>query len=98
MNKFKSVGIKNLKDHLSVYLREVKSGAIILVTDRGNVIAELHGPTIESKTKKNGSILEDWIRKNKLIPPKVKKKKCPASPIKLREGVAADLLSQERGE
>ena len=98
MKIIKTVGIKNLKDHLSVYLREVQSGAIVLVTDRGNVIAEIHKPTIESKAQKHGSIHEEWVRENRLIPPKVKKKKCPVSPVKLREGVAMDLLNQERGE
>jgi hypothetical protein len=99
MKKIKTVGIKNLKDHLSVYLREVKAGAVVLITDRGNVVAELHEPTIESKTQKYGSMYEDWIRENRLIPPRImKRKKCSVSPVKLSEGIAIDLLSQERGE
>jgi antitoxin (DNA-binding transcriptional repressor) of toxin-antitoxin stability system len=37
----KSVGIKQLKSRLSEYLRMVKSGEIVLVTDRDEVVAEL---------------------------------------------------------
>lgn len=35
--------------------------------------------------------------KNKLIPPRAKKKKCPDLPVKLNMGVAKNLLRQERG-
>jgi len=41
----KSVGIKALKDNLSKYLKLVKGGETILVTDRDEVIAEIHQPT-----------------------------------------------------
>ncbi len=37
----KSVGVKQLKSRLSEYLRLVRSGETILVTDRGEVVAEL---------------------------------------------------------
>jgi antitoxin (DNA-binding transcriptional repressor) of toxin-antitoxin stability system len=40
----KSVGIKVLKDNLSKYLRMVKDGETILVTDRDEVIAEIRQP------------------------------------------------------
>jgi antitoxin (DNA-binding transcriptional repressor) of toxin-antitoxin stability system len=40
----KTVGVRELKDRLSEYLREVRSGASVLVTDRGEVIAELSPP------------------------------------------------------
>ena len=42
----KAVAVKELKTHLSVYLREVASGEIVLVTDRGRVVAELRRPTL----------------------------------------------------
>ena len=48
MDTIKTVGVKALKNQLSQYLREIKSGAIVLITERGNVIAELHKPTITS--------------------------------------------------
>ena len=40
-----SVGIRELKDRLSEYLRMVRSGEEILVTDRGEAVAELRQPT-----------------------------------------------------
>jgi prevent-host-death family protein len=45
----KTVGVRELKNRLSEYLREVRSGEAVLITDRGEVVAELtppgHGPT-----------------------------------------------------
>jgi antitoxin (DNA-binding transcriptional repressor) of toxin-antitoxin stability system len=40
----KSVGVRELKNRLSEYLREVRAGERVLVTDRGEVIAELAPP------------------------------------------------------
>lgn len=40
----KAIGIRELKAHLSRYLREVQAGEVILVTDRGRVVAELREP------------------------------------------------------
>jgi prevent-host-death family protein len=37
----KSVGLRELKNRLSEYIREVRSGEGMLVTDRGEVVAEL---------------------------------------------------------
>ena len=40
----KSVGLRELKNRLSEYVREVRSGECVLVTDRGEVVAELLPP------------------------------------------------------
>ena len=40
----KSVGVRELKNRLSEYLREVRAGERVLVTDRGEVVAELAPP------------------------------------------------------
>jgi len=40
----KAVGVKQLKARLSEYLRSVKAGEVILVTDRDEVVAELRPP------------------------------------------------------
>ncbi|MGD2124314.1 MAG: type II toxin-antitoxin system Phd/YefM family antitoxin [Gemmatimonadota bacterium] len=40
----KAVGVKQLKARLSEYLRAVKAGEIVLVTDRDEVVAELRAP------------------------------------------------------
>ena len=40
----KAVGIRELKNRLSEYVRLVRSGEEVLVTDRGEVVAELRPP------------------------------------------------------
>jgi len=37
----KTVGVKELKARLSEYLREVRRGEVVLITDRDEVVAEL---------------------------------------------------------
>jgi antitoxin (DNA-binding transcriptional repressor) of toxin-antitoxin stability system len=44
MNLMKTVGIRELKDRLSEYLRRVRGGETVLVTDRGEVVAEFSPP------------------------------------------------------
>ena len=45
----KSVGVRELKNRLSEYIRQVRSGEAVVVTDRGQIVAELtppgHDPT-----------------------------------------------------
>lgn len=41
----KTVGVRELKNHLSEYLRRVRLGESVLVTDRGEVVAEFSPPT-----------------------------------------------------
>jgi antitoxin (DNA-binding transcriptional repressor) of toxin-antitoxin stability system len=40
----RTVGVRELKNRLSEYLRRVRSGEGLLVTDRGEVVAELSPP------------------------------------------------------
>ncbi len=40
----RAVGVKTLKSRLSEYLRLVKNGEVVLVTERDTVIAELRPP------------------------------------------------------
>jgi antitoxin (DNA-binding transcriptional repressor) of toxin-antitoxin stability system len=42
-----AVAIKELKNRLSAYLREVAKGEVVLVTDRGQVVAELRRPSVD---------------------------------------------------
>lgn len=39
-----SVGIRELKNNLSRYLRRVQAGERVLITDRGRTVAELRAP------------------------------------------------------
>jgi antitoxin (DNA-binding transcriptional repressor) of toxin-antitoxin stability system len=47
----KCVGIKALKHNLSRTLQYVRAGEIVWVTDRDEVIAEIHQPTIPSLSR-----------------------------------------------
>jgi antitoxin (DNA-binding transcriptional repressor) of toxin-antitoxin stability system len=40
----KTVGVRELKNRLSEYIRQARSGEGVLVTDRGQVVAELTAP------------------------------------------------------
>jgi antitoxin (DNA-binding transcriptional repressor) of toxin-antitoxin stability system len=40
----KTVGVRELKNRLSDYIRQVRAGDTVLVTDRGHVVAELAPP------------------------------------------------------
>jgi antitoxin (DNA-binding transcriptional repressor) of toxin-antitoxin stability system len=53
----KAVGIKALKNNLSRYLDEVRKGMVILITDRDEVIAEIHQPLLEES-----ALVSPWER------------------------------------
>ena len=44
MALIKTVGIKDLKNNLSAWLRDVRRGTRLLVADRNVIVAELHEP------------------------------------------------------
>ena len=84
MREIKTVGIKELKNKLSAYLRDVRSGVRVLVSDRNRVIAELREPlgaygadaTIDPQ-------LADWIEAGIVTPPALEKTPLPKSPVNL---------------
>ncbi len=41
----RAIGIRELRNRLSRYLDDVRRGEVVLVTDRGEVIAEIRQPT-----------------------------------------------------
>jgi antitoxin (DNA-binding transcriptional repressor) of toxin-antitoxin stability system len=49
----KAIGVRELKARLSRYLREVQAGEVILVTDRGRVVAELRAPGPAAQSESN---------------------------------------------
>jgi hypothetical protein len=42
----KTTNIRTLKDRLSAFLQDVRRGDVVLVTDRGRVVAEIRQPTV----------------------------------------------------
>jgi antitoxin (DNA-binding transcriptional repressor) of toxin-antitoxin stability system len=93
----KAVGVRELKNRLSEYLRLVRNGEEILVTDRGDVVAELRQPSPRVALPYPG--LLDAIRRGQArlgMPnrPDLYAALGPAMP----KGSAARLLDEERGE
>jgi len=93
----KQVGLRELKNRLSEYVRLVRAGERLQVTDRGQVIAELVPPMPTAHDP--AAALSDLERKGLVRPPTVRGR--PSYP-RLRRlappGTAQRLLDEERGE
>lgn len=97
MEMIKSVGIRELKNNLSAYLREVKRGTRVLVTDRNQVIAELREPLTMELPIESNPLLAQWIREGKIIPPKAPKTPLPDTGLRFPSGTAQRLIDEDRG-
>ncbi len=97
MAKIKTVGVKDLKNHLSAYLRDVKQGIRVLVSDRNVVVAELR-QTLEGPlaTEPIDPVLSEWVGQRVVRLPLSPKDKLPISPVQSEDGITAVLLDQER--
>lgn len=65
-----SIGIKVLKNKLSEYLRVVAAGETVLVTDRGQVVAELVAPRVRAGASPAERRLVELVRLGLLTPAK----------------------------
>ncbi len=94
----KAVAVKELKNHLSAYLRDVKNGEVVLVTDRGQVVAELRQPSRGSALGAHDQALERLAAAGVLViglPQDARAYR----PSPLGRSVASeDLLADERGD
>jgi len=99
MKRLKTVGVKELKNNLSAYLREVRSGATVLVSDRDSIVAEMHEPYSRSVLGEAlHPLLLQWAEAGLVLLPKIRKVSLPVSPVKLRTGTSAELLEEDREE
>ena len=97
----KAVGVRDLKAHLSSYLREVAAGEVVLVTDRGRVVAELRMPGREPDLRET-----DTDRRLRSMadryPLRVGEPRDTsvyyASPLRKPAGTARELLDADRDE
>jgi prevent-host-death family protein len=96
----KTVGVRELKNRLSEYIRQVKSGEGVLVTDRGQVVAELTPPGHGATDAAVPPALLALARRNLLaIGAPAEKGLYPAlTRARRRKRTAADLLRDERGD
>jgi antitoxin (DNA-binding transcriptional repressor) of toxin-antitoxin stability system len=94
----KAVGLRELKNRLSEYIRDVRSGEGILVTDRGRIVAELNAPGRGTAGSDVAPGLLALIRKG-LVEAGASNDaaRYPRLPRVLRRARAADLLDAERG-
>ena len=92
----RAVGVRELKNRLSEYLRLVKNGEQILVTDRGDVVAELRQPS--PRLTLPYPQLNEAIRTGQARLGRPNRSDLyPALGRVMAAGTAAKLLDQERG-
>lgn len=65
----RAVGIKELKDRVSEYVRLAAGGERVLVTDRDRVVAELGPPVAGRPEWADDARLADLVRRGQLTPP-----------------------------
>ena len=83
------VGIRELRDHLSQFIEQVKAGDEIVVTDRGRAVARLVPVNGERP-------IDRLIREGRITPAKRPKQRLP-KPIKTQTGsTVSDLLINDR--
>jgi antitoxin (DNA-binding transcriptional repressor) of toxin-antitoxin stability system len=97
MKTVERVGIKNLKNNLSAYLRQVKRGARVLITDRDQVVAEIGKPR-RDRVDDMPPFFSEWISRGELRPRRRSRRPLPTSRVRLPAGTAQRILDLDRGE
>lgn len=97
IERMASVGIRNLKNHLSRYVRRVAAGERVAVTDRGRVVAELVPPSSGSSAGRRSRHAE-LIAAGVIRPVLEAGDPLANLPIlRLPPGTAAALIDEDRG-
>jgi antitoxin (DNA-binding transcriptional repressor) of toxin-antitoxin stability system len=97
----KTVGIRDLKAQLSGYLRDVARGDVVLVTDRGRVVAELRPPGPAERGASPEDVRSWRLVERGLLRPAAAPGSfdwAGAPRIRLASGTSKELLDAERGE
>jgi antitoxin (DNA-binding transcriptional repressor) of toxin-antitoxin stability system len=96
----KEVGIRELKDRLSEYIRLVRAGEVVVVTDRGEVVAELRPPSVGGELIEKYPLLADMVRRGLVRLPQVEKRPGIYEPLPsvTPPGLAQRLIDEDRGE
>lgn len=93
----RTTGIRELKDHLSEYVRLAASGEVVLVTDRGRVVAELRSPGAPPTGDPLPPGLCRLVEAGTVTPAAPNDPSLyPDSPARVRAGTAQRLLDAER--
>jgi prevent-host-death family protein len=96
-----TVGIRELKNKLSAYVRKVEAGDVVLVTDRGRVVAELVPPGHTALPGIHPGLLELARRDGLRLPTRPNSPELYRRPnVKIDLGglTVQDLIDWERGD
>src|SRR5215472_9298465 len=96
----KTVGVRELKNRLSEYIRRVRAGEEVLVTDRGEVVAEIGPPGHGGTDASLPPGLVALARRGLVTlasPAQGDAPLYPQLPRRKRRYSAAELLNDERG-
>lgn len=93
-NERARVGIRELRQNLSIYIDRVKEGETLEVTEHGHVVGQL-GPVV----REPGSLIDQMIADGRITPASKNSGEWP-KPVPLPPGVQSvtDTLLQMRGE
>jgi prevent-host-death family protein len=97
-----TVGIRELKNRLSAYVRKAEAGDVIIVTDRGRVVAELVPPGWAGRSPEVQLGLLELVRRDGLRLPTAKVDPAlfdqPRPKIDMGGFTVQDLIDWERGD
>ena len=92
-----TVGIRELKSRLSSYVRRVRRGEVVRVTDRGHVVAELRPPAPEEEVPPELAGLAELAKRGLVRLGKSNKGvKFPKPPWRSPDGTSKALLDADR--
>lgn len=93
----KAVGIRELKTHLSRYVKEVKDGDEILVSERGRIVARIVPVEPHSEATRLQNLLLKLSAEGQIILPKIHKKtERPARRKKIKGSPFSDAVLEGR--
>lgn len=91
------VGLRELKNRLGTYIAKVRAGETVVITDRGEVVAELKPPSTT-----HNAVLDEMVRKGEIrLGKPVKDRKALYAPMPgpVLKGISSqELLDAEREE
>ncbi len=94
-----AIGVRELKAHLSRVLRDVQRGEVVLVTDRGRVVAELRRPDGNAANlSAEDRAYAKLVATGALRVAERRAEPYPQSPVKLPDGTAQALIDAIREE
>ena len=94
----KTVGLRELKNRLSEYVRQVRTGQAVVVTDRGQVVAELRPPGQVAPGAKIDATVAKLVNRGLLtLGAPHTARVYPRLSRLLRSTTSAELLDEERG-